>query len=108
MQGLCTLLCICPCQVLHCSFSAQRLCCCADMSLLCVQKRTLYFAPIGKVMAPVAGTAWNASRSAAQRAGQLPSAVLALHRCLRSKDEGHAIPVQCQDSCFHVNVRTWP
>ena len=49
-------------------------------SLIIMQKRTLYFAPIGRVMAPVAGTAWNASRSAAQRAGQLPSAVLALHR----------------------------
>lgn len=45
-----------------------------------LQKRTLYFAPINKFMAPVAGSAWNASRTAAQRAGQLPGAVLALHR----------------------------
>lgn len=58
-----------------------------------LQKRTLYFAPVGKLMAPAAGTAWNASRFAAQRAGQLPSAVLALHRRLSAKASGAALAV---------------
>ncbi len=55
-----------------------------------MQKRTLYFAPVGKYMAPVTGTAWNVSRAAAARAGQLPGAALALQRRLRQRGGGAA------------------
>ena len=73
-------------QAIRICLSLFDICLCAGP----LQKRTLYFAPVGKYMAPLAGTAWNASRAAAARAAQLPGTVAALHRRLRPRPNGTA------------------